>query len=231
MIEYYGISKSSASFIAHYGIKGMRWGVRKAIIDGNAKAYNNQYLKAVKKLNKLSKRADIEVQKENVKKHNKRAAIALGVGLIGVGGVGSSYLLNKKARDAIGASSLLKPRSRKKKYIGEGKDFAKNGSGLSLQSPIGGGYLSVSNEEARKYLNNYSTASSPNKTSKTKIIREIGAGIGAVGLGAAAYHKSRALAAKYRITNKGHINAVAKRDAWQNEMAKVFSGTKYRNRR
>lgn len=35
MSEYYGTPAASSDFLAHYGVKGMRWGVRKAIEKGN----------------------------------------------------------------------------------------------------------------------------------------------------------------------------------------------------
>ena len=37
MSEYYGVSTPTEDFISHYGVKGMKWGVRKAIKDALAK--------------------------------------------------------------------------------------------------------------------------------------------------------------------------------------------------
>ena len=39
----------------HYGIKGMKWGVRKARESGNSKALGRQFRRAQKKLAKLEK--------------------------------------------------------------------------------------------------------------------------------------------------------------------------------
>lgn len=79
MSEYYAVQRSENS-LQHYGIKGMKWGVRKAIASGNSRALGRQYKKAVKKLAKLEKRAT------SGKKYAKRAA-ALGAGAAVAGGL------------------------------------------------------------------------------------------------------------------------------------------------
>lgn len=79
--EYYGIASTPTDdFLAHYGIKGMKWGVRKAIASGNSRSLARQYRKAAKKLAKLEKRAT------SGKKYAKRAA-ALGAGAAAAGGL------------------------------------------------------------------------------------------------------------------------------------------------
>lgn len=57
MAEYYAIIRSG-EYLSHYGIKGMRWRVRKAIKRGNKRAYQRQYRKATKKLKKFEKQAN-----------------------------------------------------------------------------------------------------------------------------------------------------------------------------
>ena len=77
--SYYGVTRTD-EYIAHYGIKGMKWGVRKARESGNTKALGRQFKKAQKKLAKLEKRA------ANGSKYAKRAA-ALGAGAAAAGGL------------------------------------------------------------------------------------------------------------------------------------------------
>lgn len=85
----YAIDRSD-EYLAHYGIKGMRWGVRKAKESGNSRALDRAYRKAAKKLAKLEKRSN------NGARYAKRAA-ALGAGAaaagtlaaVGTGGVAS----------------------------------------------------------------------------------------------------------------------------------------------
>ena len=82
--EYYGAASTpTEDFLAHYGVKGMKWGVRKARAQGlmskrGQKTLSRQYNKAAKKLAKLEKRA------ASGKKYAKRAA-GLGVGAAAAG--------------------------------------------------------------------------------------------------------------------------------------------------
>lgn len=75
----YAIERSD-EYLAHYGIKGMRWGVRKALASGNDRALARQYRKASRKLAKLQKRATSGA------KYARRAA-ALGAGAAAAGGL------------------------------------------------------------------------------------------------------------------------------------------------
>lgn len=61
MNEYYGSNLASSDFFAHYGVKGMKWGVRKAIERGNSAALNRHFNRASRKLKKLTARTDIEL--------------------------------------------------------------------------------------------------------------------------------------------------------------------------
>lgn len=95
MNEYYGASTTPMDdYLAHYGVKGMKWGVRRAIASGNSQRLSRQYAKAQKKLAKLEKRA------ANADKYSKRAkrlaagaAVAGGLAAAGTGGIakGLSY--------------------------------------------------------------------------------------------------------------------------------------------
>lgn len=44
MAEYYAVERSP-SYLAHYGVKGMRWGVRRAKERGDEKALGRHYKK------------------------------------------------------------------------------------------------------------------------------------------------------------------------------------------
>ena len=82
--EYYGApSTPTEDFLAHYGVKGMKWGVRKAIERGSDRALRRQYKKASKKLAKLEKLG------ASGKKYAKRA-VAYGAGAAAAGGLAAA---------------------------------------------------------------------------------------------------------------------------------------------
>lgn len=78
----YAIERSD-DYLAHYGVRGMKWGVRKAIASGNSARLSRQYAKASKKLAKLEKRAT------KAGKYRKRA-IGYGIGAAAAGGLAAA---------------------------------------------------------------------------------------------------------------------------------------------
>jgi len=52
MSEYYAVVRST-DHLAHYGVKGMKWGVRKALARGDEKALDRHFRRAVRKLARL----------------------------------------------------------------------------------------------------------------------------------------------------------------------------------
>ena len=108
MSEYYGAPTTpTEDFLAHYGIRGMKWGVRKAKMKGDAKKLSRAHEKAAKKLAKLEKRA------ENTKKYAKRAT-RMGIGAAAAGGLA----LAGTEGVATGMRKLIRPAARATKDIG-----------------------------------------------------------------------------------------------------------------
>ena len=95
MAEYYAVERS-AEYLAHYGVRGMRWGVRKAKESGNQKRLERHYRKAQAHLKKLQDRTDIKKQKKAYEE-NKAMAIADAVSApltVGLGFLGTHISKN-----------------------------------------------------------------------------------------------------------------------------------------
>lgn len=84
----YAVDRSS-EYLAHYGVLGMRWGVRRAKEHGNRAALEKHYLRASRKLAKLSINANREVSR---KRFDQAKGNMLVGGLASAGlGAGLSY--------------------------------------------------------------------------------------------------------------------------------------------
>ena len=231
--EYYGsASTPTEDFLAHYGVKGMKWGVRKAVSSGNDKALGRQYRKASKKLAKLEKRAT------SGKKYAKRAA-ALGVGAAAAGGlaaVGTRGIWNamgkagsaiKKVNPTVG--NAIQQAGKSVGYWG-GKASAvqpvhatraawnvmgKAGSAVKKINPAAGEAI----QKAGKSVGEWGAKKAP-KVSNNTIARVGAAALGAGLAGAAGYNAYRAATTK---------RAAKKAQQFRSEMNKAFAGTKYAN--
>lgn len=96
MAEYYAVERTP-EYLMHYGIKGMRWGVRKAKESGNDAALARHFGRAQRKLAKLRSRADVSRQKKLYDYH-KKLAIADALG--GATAVGMGYGATALSRNA-----------------------------------------------------------------------------------------------------------------------------------
>lgn len=173
MSEYYGVNTSSSDFFMHYGVRGMKWGVRKAIEKGGsegAKALSKQYSKALKKAKKLNTKANLSRSQQEYKGRIADAAsIGVPAAVAGLASVGLKAMENKHGFKGIGVGI----------------------------SPV------------------------PIFTSETGMV------LGGLGTAYGGYQLGKGLAAKHRLTQKGHTKAKAKAKTWQNEMKSAFKGTKY----
>ena len=225
--EYYGVATTPTSdFLAHYGVKGMKWGVRKALARGNDRALSRQYAKAQKKLAKLEKRA------ANGKKYAKRAA-ALGAGAAAAGGLaaagtkgvsaamrGAGHLISKASnvggvKSGLGGTKVHQTMLRGANAVD--KWGASNSLGVAASKYGAKAYNAVggkSGTATRKAIGNLSNYS--NNT-----LARIGAGAVGAGLAAGAgYNAYRAATTK---------RAAKKAAQFRSEMNRAFAGTKYAN--
>ena len=233
--EYYGAPTTPTSdYLAHYGVKGMKWGVRKAIESGNTRKLARQFRKAEKKLAKLEKLG------ANGKKYAKRAAgygvgaaAAGGLAAAGTGGVG-------RAMKAVGggAANLSEriTRGSRNKHI-RNVSQAINTAGRAV-STAGGSVAgwgkgdSISRAIRRPMVNaavanggtvgkGLNSAQGALRGVSNNTIARIGAGAIGAGLGVASARNA------YRAaTAKKHAQQAA---AFRKEMQNAFKGTQYAN--
>ena len=112
----YAIDRSD-EYLAHYGIKGMKWGVRKALESGNDRALARQYRKASRKLAKLQKQAT------SGKKYARRAAM-LGAGAAAAGGLA--------AVGTQGVGKAIRAGGRTASYLAKPVGNTMHGAGMAL---------------------------------------------------------------------------------------------------
>ena len=217
MDEYYGSTLASSDFFAHYGVKGMKWGVRKAIEKNSPKKLARQYEKARRKLDRLERNADIDTQKRLSERYNKAAKISAGIGGAGLGGAIGSHgvyqilrnnywnkdgefenlLKNRKYQNEM--RQALSDRDYDKYYEMHNKEFD------AMYKAIG----------ARDNLDEHG--------SRAITAKKISAGIAAAGLGTAAGLKAKSMLAKYRTTAKGHKEAENKAKEFRKAVDETFN--------
>lgn len=136
--EYmYAIDRSD-EYLAHYGIKGMKWGVRKAIESGNSRALARQYKKASRKLAKLQARAN------NGKKYARRAA-ALGAGAAALGGAAAA------GTEGVGRFIRGAGRAARDVSTGVGAATRRVGEAMTRAGIRGGGRVANAGNAIAKY--------------------------------------------------------------------------------
>lgn len=82
MAEYYAVERTSG-YLMHYGIRGMRWGVRRARERNDRQALQKHWNKANTKLSVLKDKSNRKLQKENAKNN-----LVAGPALMGLGAAG-----------------------------------------------------------------------------------------------------------------------------------------------
>ena len=245
--KYYGVDRSEA-YLAHYGIKGMKWGVKKAKESGNERKLARQYKKAAKKLSKLNERADIETQTSKANKAKTVSAIsgslgATSFGVAGLGNVSQKILWKNHGKKALSVyqgqpykemqnalnvinntkvNSLddLKKVNDARHKFDKARELAQKRS--KLTSVPEGAY--IGNDDLQKLLKK-------DQARNQRIIdhQAVASLVGAAGLATSLGSGAKYAVHKYRTTAKGHAKAVAKRDAWKKEMKSAFKGTSYAN--
>ena len=210
MSEYYAVVRST-DHLAHYGIKGMKWGVRKAVLLGNEKRLRRNFNRAVKKLNKLQDKA-LRSGKYAAKSAAYGAAAAA-TGTLAIAGTrGIKKAANKLKENALkGAMAAGK--------AGDTKAMNRLSKRYRMIKPLSDAADKFDTwGQKESLLAKHNPYSDKVKFSKNTVMR-IGAGAASAGLAAASARNAY-------IASHGR-KYLDKADQWRNAMDESFAGTKY----
>lgn len=233
-MNYYGVTRST-DHLAHYGVKGMRWGVRRALATGNQAALDRHYRKAAKKLAKLQK-----IGNSPYKSGAKAAAYGTAAATTGALALGGTGLASKGLRYLSAGAKTIKekvtpvvysygPKGKTSRYANNklidpiidrsGKaataleEWGKKSTNINIMRP-------VIDEKTGKLVKRGAFGKNGEgiNVSNNKLFRA-GAALATAGLAAKAYqHGHRARNAElYRD----------KAERWKEEMDRNFAGTDY----
>lgn len=165
MAEYYAVERSQ-EYLEHYGIKGMRWGVRKAKERGDSKRLAKHYAKAKKKYDKLMAKANIARAANNAYAH--RAIGRVTGGLTGIQAGLSGALIAEGGKSALPLAAFFTGPSAVATGIA-GANYLKNKRRMSSkghekavkkvkewESEVNKAFKGTSREKlAKEFINNY----------------------------------------------------------------------------
>ena len=218
-MNYYAVERST-DHLAHYGVKGMRWGVRRAIATGNERMLDKHYRKAARKLAKLQRIGDHPgLSKAKAAAYGAAAAGTASVVIGGTKAISGGMRIGRKGirfAGSLATGKTVRPLSSIEKAATAVDKWGN-------RHDIGKGLSDVQRRFAKAAEKDQTIASIGQRarlrrTTNSDYIR-LGAAAATAGLAArAAHHAYRAKnAEKYR----------EKAEEWKNAMDDVFSDTRY----
>ena len=259
-IMRYSFADVGDEYLSHHGIKGQKWGIRRfqnpdgtLTAAGKARyitddghltdAGRKQYKKDIKRLKKLKDRANVDVQKANIEKYDKRADIAkkVGLGSLAVAGTMAGVPLIKNLainRHDANANAYNKAIDswqdaisfKSKKLYNPNREFPSFDEYQQLNDNIKRAKDTMRNASARVDRENgvlFNVSEFASTIEKgTKIVGAAAGATAAVAGATYAYNKLQSRLAKNRLTDEGHQKAVANVNECMDYMKKVYGDVK-----
>lgn len=251
----------SGVYLQHHGIRGMKWGQRRwqnedgsltaagrqhyGVSEGGNRKMERLYKRQMKRLKKLQSRADIDTQRANMQKYNKRAKVATGVAIGAAGVAGGARVRNilekRRVTDLIAGknaewdstfSKMDKDYRKLLKADTQAYDSAGKWTGKGYKQSTWDAVDKMKDSSMGKLdaidRDIASTKSAFNRAASIrKAVTYGAAGVAAVSAGLAVYNKVQASMAKRRMTEAGHSKAVQKVKRQMEKMEKMFADTPY----
>ena len=257
MSRYYGVAMSEydKNYLAHHGIKGQKWGVRRyqnedgtltaegrqryGIDEGGNKKLGRLYKHEVRKLKRLKNRTDIDLQKARAAKYDKLAKAGVKAAVAGVGTAAAVSGLNNILKDNYKLKNELLERDWNDAFSKLDRDVRsawRNDKSFNTKTGYSDStwnYIDMITEDFNKKSDEIEGAqrANTNKFNKGANIRKAiatGAGVvSAAGLATAAFGKVMSNIAKQRVTDIGHEKAVKKYQERYDRAMKTFGGTAF----
>lgn len=239
MSEYYGVSTPTESYLAHYGVRGMKWGIRKVRPVGSSGPHAFGYRRAQRKLARLEAKANRQAllkKADRLDKVSKGARVAgrvgLGAAAVGTAGsIGSRHLVQASIRkfnnDVARTVVAGKPAYVAGKF--------KRASAIKGPGDSGKELVTVYNKS--KYDRLYNQAQNKQKAyhqlgEGARKVQAVGAGVAALGYGTAIGSKLRANALRRKANNTQALKAAKqKANAYRQQMNAKYGISKSKKRR